>query len=286
MLCVTLGGLWILHAYIFFPCTNRSVVQLDEGCDLPTVLEEGGQQHDLDEDRCVPSEQIEVDDGGESRKQDEAEDGGNREVYRMPLKKSDKEMEEEEEEERTRRKIVSASQENRVKDVTKDLCQWMAELNTEDSSNCLDETTINSLFTSDPESMADVLPFQVIEVGNIPASLREAFQSRNSSATSSSRYAVVDVPRTYSGLVKTKYGAWYLPPRTWKRMHVDEPLRDPKVISREMEKERAKTNVSLDEAIVSSHGAKAFKNYILSEKPEANMPYFLNDVQRYPTKNK
>ena len=45
MLCVTLGGLWILHAYIFFPCTNRSVVQLDEGCDLPTVLEEGGQQH-------------------------------------------------------------------------------------------------------------------------------------------------------------------------------------------------------------------------------------------------
>ena len=67
-----------------------------------------------------------------------------------------------------------------------------------------------------------MLPFQVIEVGNIPASLREAFQSRNSSATSSSRYAVVDVPRTYSGLVKTKYGAWYLPPRTWKRMHVDE----------------------------------------------------------------
>ena len=62
-------------------------------------------------------------------------------------------------------------------------------------------------------------------MANIPLSLREAFQSRNSSATSHTEYKVVDVPNLSgqsSRLVKTKYGAWYLPPKTWKLKQVDE----------------------------------------------------------------
>ena len=39
--------------------------------------------------------------------------------------------------------------------------------------------------------------------------------------------------QTYSGQyepswVKFRYGAWYLPPKTWKRMDAEEPLEDPK----------------------------------------------------------
>ena len=28
--------------------------------------------------------------------------------------------------------------------------------------------------------------------------------------------------------MKFRYGAWYLPPKTWKRMDAEEPLEDPK----------------------------------------------------------
>ena len=35
----------------------------------------------------------------------------------------------------------------------------------------------------------------------------------------------------------------------------------------------AKTSASLDQTLVNTHGARAFKNYILTEKPGTNMPY-------------
>lgn len=79
-----------------------------------------------------------------------------------------------------------------------------------------------------------MVPFQVVELGNIPEMLRDRYQSRNNSAASSRRgYQRQWPPPTPSEdhtsaapapskLVRTKYGAWYLPPRTWKLRRKDE----------------------------------------------------------------
>ena len=71
-----------------------------------------------------------------------------------------------------------------------------------------------------------MVPFQVVEVVNIPETLQGRFASRDSSAASyrgdyqqlapaslETRATAVPAP---SKLVRTKYGAWYLPPRSWK----------------------------------------------------------------------
>ena len=71
-----------------------------------------------------------------------------------------------------------------------------------------------------------MVPFQVVEVVNIPETLRDRFQSRDNSAMPcqegyqrpapapcEEHSSALPVP---SKLVRTKYGAWYLPPRTWK----------------------------------------------------------------------
>lgn len=35
--------------------------------------------------------------------------------------------------------------------------------------------------------------------------------------------------QVYTASIKTKYGAWYLNPKTWKKRPVNEPLREPSV---------------------------------------------------------
>ena len=43
--------------------------------------------------------------------------------------------------------------------------------------------------------------------------------------------------------MKFKYGAWYLPPKTWKKRDENEPLQDPKEIKdQEMSEAKKKSN--------------------------------------------
>lgn len=78
----------------------------------------------------------------------------------------------------------------------------------------------------------NMVPFQVIEVVNIPDTLQGRFQSRDNSAALHREAHLQSVPvlsqehptavPAPSKLVRTKYGAWYLPPRSWKLRKKDE----------------------------------------------------------------
>ena len=77
-----------------------------------------------------------------------------------------------------------------------------------------------------------MVPFQVIEVVNIPDTLWGRFQSREDSAALYREAHQQSVPvlsqehataaPAPSKLVRTKYGAWYLTPRSWKLRKKDE----------------------------------------------------------------
>ena len=51
-------------------------------------------------------------------------------------------------------------------------------------------------------------------------------------------------------------------------------LRDPHELAKELEGQtQTSLNLSLDETLAETHGAKIFKQYIANEKPTAKLPY-------------
>jgi len=173
---------------------------------------------------------------------------------------------------------TSASEEEHIKKVTQEFCDWVADLGGE--SNNIEESTITSLFASGYETKPALsVPIHVVELTNVPQELRlsAAVPPPPPPPRPTQPQADVKQPGGYEpSWAKFKYGAWYLPPRSWKKMDVAEPLMDPKQLKdQEMSEAKKKSDV-LNQELASMHAAKAFADFIT--KKSCRRPEFLEEV--------
>lgn len=179
----------------------------------------------------------------------------------------------------------AASEEEHIKKVTQDFCDWVADLGGE--SNNIEESTITSLFASGYETKPALsVPIHVVELTNVPQELRLSAaipppppqkQSIVDHAEPPDAEQAQGEEGTYQpSWVKFKYGAWYLNPRTWKKMDVNEPLMDPKQIKDQEMSEAKKKSNTLNQELASMHAAKAFSDFIT--KKGCRKPEFLVEV--------
>ncbi|XP_066303957.1 protein FAM47E-like [Branchiostoma lanceolatum] len=185
-----------------------------------------------------------------------------------------------------KKRSMSPSQDERLKAVTKDFCDWCASLGGE--SNNVEESTITSLFASGYETKPALsVPIHVVELTNVPPELRmstnvspEPVVAKSIPATDMqvTRHQAPD--DTYKpSWVKVKYGAWYLEPTTWKKRLATEPLQDPNELSDKDTTEAKKKSRDLDAQLSQMHGASAFNEFI--EKKIVRKPEFLQRVAEY-----
>ncbi|KAM4807795.1 protein FAM47E-like [Rhinophrynus dorsalis] len=174
---------------------------------------------------------------------------------------------------------LAPSLDGSVKQVTKEFCDWVTSLGGEQCN--INESSIFSLFASgyDTKPVLSV-PIHVVELNNVPAELRMSVGATDRQATSRNPHSVdrrqqyeAKEPTYCPSWVKTRYGAWYLDPKTWKKQKINEPLKDPK--DEETNKNMdSRTRLSQkDEDLLQLHGAKAFKEFIEKKgyrKPEVS----------------
>ncbi|KAM5194209.1 protein FAM47E-like [Mantella aurantiaca] len=174
---------------------------------------------------------------------------------------------------------LTPSPDERIKHVTKDFCDWVTSLARENCS--VNEATIFSLFASGYDTKPTLsVPIHVVELNNVPAELRMSLgvsPRQDVSKTLPARTREQIKENTCSpGWVKSRYGAWYLDPRTWKKQQVREPLKDPAIENKETGI-HSKTKLSQeDEELLQLHGTTAFKDFI--EKKGYRKPEFLNKI--------
>jgi len=188
------------------------------------------------------------------------------------------------------RRSSSPSQDEHIKSVTKDFCEWVESLGGD--SNNIEETTISSLFASGYETKPHLsIPIHMVELSNVPPELRStAHLPQGATLVLGSDKHIPDKEtekKNWSSgyepsWVKIKYGAWYLDPQSWKKRDFDEPLRDPQELKNmEMSDAKKKSN-NLDTELATMHGAKAFMDFIDDKKSSDNKktrkPEFLDRV--------
>jgi len=176
----------------------------------------------------------------------------------------------------------SPSEEEHIKKVTQEFCDWVAALGGE--SNNIEESTITSLFASGYETKPALsVPIHVVELTNVPQELR---LSAAIPPPPPPKTPAIEVTEPVAEKVKTegyqpswvkfKYGAWYLQPRTWRKMGVDEPLMDPKQLKDQEMSEAKKKSNTLNQELATMHAAKAFSDFI--NKKSCRRPEFLVEV--------
>ncbi|PVD35190.1 hypothetical protein C0Q70_06471 [Pomacea canaliculata] len=193
-----------------------------------------------------------------------------------------KEENDEKKDRRIQDKKGSLSQEEHIKKVTHDFCQWIADLGGE--TNNIEESTITSLFASGYDTKPALsVPIHVVELTNVPPELRMSV------TTPSQQQAVKPTPKPemsphswrMSGnyqpsWVKFKYGAWYLPPNTWKKLDWKEELTDPlERKDKDMSEAKRKGQV-LNQDLAVMHASKAFMEF--TNKKGVRKPEFLEEV--------
>ncbi|CAI9601771.1 unnamed protein product [Staurois parvus] len=165
-----------------------------------------------------------------------------------------------------------------VKHVTKDFCDWVTSLGGE---NCnVNEATIFSLFASGYDTKPTLsVPIHVVELNNVPAELRMSVgvsPRQDITKTSPTRIREFRETTYNPSWVKSRYGAWYLDPKTWKEHKANEPLKDPAMENNE---NGIHSNTKLsqkDEELLQLHGTTAFKDFI--EKKGYRKPEFLSKI--------
>ncbi|GFN82172.1 protein fam47e-like [Plakobranchus ocellatus] len=177
---------------------------------------------------------------------------------------------------------TSPSEEEHIKKVTQEFCDWVADLGGE--SNNIEESTITSLFASGYETKPALsVPIHVVELTNVPQELRLS-AAVPPPAPVVTKPAVADEESTKQQIsgdyqpswVKFKYGAWYLNPRTWKKMDYNEPLTDPKQLKEHEMSEAKKKSNELNHELSNMHASKAFADFI--SKKNTRRPEFLVEV--------
>ncbi|KAM3936801.1 protein FAM47E-like [Leptodactylus fuscus] len=178
----------------------------------------------------------------------------------------------------TMQSFTPALDEN-VKQVTKEFCDWVTSLGGEPCN--VNESTIFSLFASGYETKPALsVPIHVVELNNIPAELRMSVgvsPQQGTVKTSVLKNTQKSMEFTYCpSWVKTRHGAWYLDPQTWKRQRVNEPLKDPAIDTKENGALPTERLSQKDEDLLQLHGTIAFKDFI--EKKGYRKPEFLNKL--------
>lgn len=177
---------------------------------------------------------------------------------------------------------TSPSEEEHIKKVTQEFCDWVADLGGE--SNNIEESTITSLFAGGYETKPALsVPIHVVELTNVPQELRlsAAVPPPAPVAVKPSLTEDEQVKKTVTGdyqpsWVKFKYGAWYLNPKTWKKMDFNEPLTDPKQLKEHEMSEAKKKSNELNQELSNMHASKAFADFI--GKKGTRRPEFLIEV--------
>ncbi|XP_069834277.1 protein FAM47E isoform X1 [Dendropsophus ebraccatus] len=183
----------------------------------------------------------------------------------------------EEKKSKTTRPFTPAHDES-VKQVTKEFCDWVTSLGGEKCN--INESAIFSLFASGYETKPALsVPIHVVELNNVPPELRVSVgvSQEGESKISATRNAQKSKESTYCpSWVKTRYGAWYLDPKTWIRQKVNEPLKDPALEKKEKGAHSTEKLSQKDEELLQLHGTIAFKDFI--EKRGHRKPEFLNKL--------
>ncbi|XP_038055431.1 protein FAM47E-like [Patiria miniata] len=194
-----------------------------------------------------------------------------------------KEEQQKEDRKANRRRSESPSQDEHIKDVTKEFCDWVSGLGGD--SNNVEESTIHSLFASGYETKPALsVPIHVVELTNVPPELRmSATVSQEELPTQTLEQVEKTQKQLYGGYqpswLKMKYGAWYLAPKTWSRRRNDEPLEDPKALKDKEMSDSKKKSLAMDEQLAPLHGSKSFKEFV--EKKATRMPEFLDRVAQF-----
>ncbi|CAL1537975.1 unnamed protein product [Lymnaea stagnalis] len=173
------------------------------------------------------------------------------------------------------------SEEEHMKQVTQEFCEWVADLGGE--TNNIEESTITSLFASGYETKPALsVPIHVVELTNVPQELRMSAAVPPPLAGSEEKLSALSAPKKkISGdyepsWVKFRYGAWYLPTRTWRKMNYNEPLEDPKQLKEYELSEAKKKSNELNIELAYMHASKAFGEFI--QRKNTRKPEFLIEV--------
>ncbi|KAL4230530.1 FAM47 [Mactra antiquata] len=239
-----------------------------------------------DEDReSITSEKVRDQSREEDNKSDfkEPEEG----VVRNPYKWiSKKEEQEKKNKKKAGEKPTDTSQDEHIKKVTKEFCDWVASLGGQ--SNNIEESTITSLFASGYETKPALsVPIHVVELTNVPPELRMSAtvpqqQQQNKNLPQEVKKQTKWDDWQYSGQyepswVKFKYGAWYLDPKSWEKRDADEPLMDPKELKDKEMSEAKKMSKGLNNELATMHGVSLFKEFV--DKKNERKPEFLDEVE-------
>ncbi|KAK3100779.1 hypothetical protein FSP39_025196 [Pinctada imbricata] len=259
-------------------------MNLDPDEELDDHLEE----EDEEEEEGKEEERPETAKSDAEKSQDSNEEGKIRNPYRWLPRKEEREKKDKRK--TTEKSASSESQEEHIKKVTKEFCDWVAESLGGDQ-NKFEESTIMSLFASGYETKPALsVPIHVVELTNVPQELRQQ-------ATITQQQANKNLPPPeqkknswkYSGQyepswVKFQYGAWYLDPKSWTKRKDDEPLENPKETKDKEMSEAKKKSKSLNHVIAQSQGAKLFMDWVNEPKRQNDpkkdhtKPEFLDEV--------
>lgn len=217
---------------------------------------------------------------GAKTEQRETEEG----VVRNPYKWISKREEQlKKDKKKAGEKPTDTSQEEHIKKVTKEFCDWVASLGGQ--SNNIEESTITSLFASGYETKPALsVPIHVVELTNVPPELRMSATVPQQQAQNKN-LPQEEQKKTnwqYSGQyepswVKFKYGAWYLDPKSWKKRDSDEPLMDPQELKDKEMSEAKKMSKGLNNELATMHGVSLFKEFV--DKKNNRKPEFLDEVE-------
>uniref|UniRef100_K7FQ51 Uncharacterized protein n=1 Tax=Pelodiscus sinensis TaxID=13735 RepID=K7FQ51_PELSI len=107
---------------------------------------------------------------------------------------------------------------------------------------------------------------EVVEINNVPLELKQCLEF----SLSPKVLFLLGFHREFSvptGLYQPKwekfrYGAWYLDPKTWRKLKANEPLEDPKVAGRGEAEDTEKQPSSEETDAVQLHGTHAFNEFL------------------------
>ncbi|XP_031425919.1 protein FAM47E isoform X2 [Clupea harengus] len=157
--------------------------------------------------------------------------------------------------------LRSPSEDEDIKKVTKLFCDWVVSLGGD--TNNLTESTVLGLFVSGYEKKPSLIfPIEVVKSSNIPEELRSSAVEQGRDLSSDTLLKDSDLHEFPTGSKKTKYGAWYLDPKLWKKRPSDEPLTDPFALEEDILFTEEPSAV--DDEIKELHGTQALEQFIAS----------------------
>jgi len=162
--------------------------------------------------------------------------------------------------------------EKKIKEIAAGFVEWSATLGEEGPA--LGEDTIQALFASGySQSKQATSSVHVVELGSIPPELR-------------AQAGLPPVPSDPQNLdqgnekknTRTRYGAWYLKPETWRLLGKGEHILDPEEVTRQENNEAKKAAHDLHLELAPLHGALAFRKYL--EQTNKKKPEFMREIGR------